>query len=95
MPKITILYGARDKEPTYHEELDKLLVRYPRLELHYIKEPQRINPDIIQEYVNDIKKSHFYISGPEPMVEAFDKMLQEMGVPEDNLRKDYFPGYAW
>ena len=34
-----------------------------------------------------------YVSGPEPMVEAFASVLDELGVTKENLKTDYFPGY--
>jgi ferredoxin-NADP reductase len=95
MPRVTILYGTRDEKPLFHQELDELAAKYPQLELHYIVEPERIDEDIVRRHVSDLKTPYFYISGPEPMVEAFDKMLLQMGVPEGNLHRDYFPGYTW
>jgi len=95
LPKITVLYGARDNEPTFHEELDILTRKYPQLQVHYVVEPQRINEAIIKQYVSDLETPDFYLSGPEPMVDAFDEMLLKMGVPKDHLHQDHFPGYTW
>ena len=36
----------------------------------------------------------FYVSGPEPMVEAFEKMLYGMGLTKKNVKRDYFEGYS-
>lgn len=95
MPDITFLYGARTNQPTYSTELAELDAKYPNLKLKYIVEPQRVNPAIIQENVADIHTAYFYVSGPEPMVEAFDKMLKDMRIDESKIKKDYFPGYTW
>jgi len=35
----------------------------------------------------------FYMSGPEPMVEAFTKDLAKSGVNKHDIITDYFPGY--
>lgn len=35
-----------------------------------------------------------YLSGPEPMIEAFEKELTEKGVPKHRLVMDFFPGYT-
>ncbi|MDD4341071.1 MAG: hypothetical protein PHO14_02430, partial [Kiritimatiellae bacterium] len=43
--------------------------------------------------VSDLKTPLFYVSGPEPMVEHLDQMLQDLGVPADHLKQDWFPGY--
>ncbi len=53
-----------------------------------------IDPPLIKYHVPDWPKRLFYISGPEPMVLAFAKMLDQMGVKRQNLKRDYFPGYT-
>ncbi|OGE83538.1 MAG: hypothetical protein A3B10_03420 [Candidatus Doudnabacteria bacterium RIFCSPLOWO2_01_FULL_44_21] len=52
-----------------------------------------INPDMIKKEVPDWQDRIFYVSGPEPMVESFEKMLASMGIKEANIVRDYFPGY--
>ncbi|MGH7203750.1 MAG: hypothetical protein ACREHC_04885 [Candidatus Levyibacteriota bacterium] len=39
------------------------------------------------------QKPLFYISGPEPMVDALGETLKKMSIPEDHLKQDWFPGY--
>ncbi len=95
MPKITVLYGARSKKPVYYDELQGLQERYSQLQVHYIIEPERISEAVIRRYVPMLTDPYFYVSGPEPMVEAFDDMLREMGTPEAHIKQDYFPGYTW
>ena len=53
-----------------------------------------VTADMIREAVPQYKESLFYISGPKPMVGAFQKMLDEMGVPSDHIKTDFFPGYT-
>ena len=53
-----------------------------------------IDQEFIKAEAPDYQKRLFYISGPEPMVESFEKMLRLMGVREENIKRDYFPGYA-
>ncbi len=53
-----------------------------------------ITPDLIKQEVPDWQQRLFYVSGPEPMVEAFEKMLANMGILDDNIKRDYFPGYT-
>ncbi len=47
---------------------------------------------MIKKKVPDYKNRMFYISGPEPMVDAFKKMLVRMEVKK--IKTDYFPGYT-
>jgi ferredoxin-NADP reductase/Na+-translocating ferredoxin:NAD+ oxidoreductase RnfD subunit len=53
-----------------------------------------INPEMIKQEVPDWTDRLFYVSGPEPMVEAFEKMLLNMGIADKNIIRDYFPGYT-
>ena len=53
-----------------------------------------IDEKLIQKEVPDYKDRLFYVSGPEPMVEAFCKMLRSMGIDKVNLKRDFFPGYT-
>ena len=53
-----------------------------------------IDEKLIKGSVLDWKDRMFYISGPEPMVEAFEKLLGKMGIPKKNIKRDYFPGYS-
>ena len=53
-----------------------------------------IDEKLIKKEVTDFKDRIFYISGPEPMVEAFEKMLGGMGVSRNQIKRDYFPGYT-
>ena len=53
-----------------------------------------ITPEEIQAKIPDWQERTFYVSGPEPMVEAFEKMLQQMGVKGRQIKTDFFPGYS-
>lgn len=52
-----------------------------------------IDENAIRKYVPDLQNKLFYVSGPEPMVEAMEKMLKKMGIRGKQLKTDYFPGY--
>jgi ferredoxin-NADP reductase len=51
-----------------------------------------IDEKMIRKYVPNYKERIFYVSGPKPMVEAFEKMLKEMGIKK--IKIDDFPGYT-
>lgn len=53
-----------------------------------------IDEKMIRQAVPDYRDRLFYISGPEPMVIAFEKMLAGMGIARKNIKRDYFPGYS-
>lgn len=51
-----------------------------------------IDAQMLRKQIPDYKERTFYVSGPEPMVEAFEGMLKGMGVA--GIKRDYFPGYT-
>lgn len=53
-----------------------------------------IDEKVIKEIVADWQERMFYVSGPEPMVEAFEKMLYRMGLKKSQVKRDYFEGYS-
>jgi ferredoxin-NADP reductase len=91
---VTLLYGYRNDDVLFKQLFDEIASRHPEFKVHYVIEPERITPDLIKEKIGDIKTPTFYVSGPEPMVEAFEKQLTEMGVPDNHQKQDFFPGYT-
>jgi len=59
----------------------------------YKGETGSLDANRILELAGDDGESLFYLSGPEPMVEAFTKDLKAKGVDKRRLVTDYFPGY--
>lgn len=53
-----------------------------------------IDEKMITDEVPDFKERIVYISGPEPMVEAFEKMIAKMGLADKAIKRDFFPGYT-
>ena len=91
--RVTLLYANRDKVAAYKKELEAMAARNPNFKIHYLFSPQRIDKKTIEELVPDLTKPLFYVSGPEPMVEAIGKLLLQMGIPAKRVKQDWFPGY--
>ncbi len=92
-PVITLLYANRDQYIVYKDELESFAKNNPALKIHYVVSPDRIDVAKIKEYIPDMQKPIFYISGPEPMVENLGTSLKESGIAADHLKQDWFPGY--
>jgi ferredoxin-NADP reductase len=90
---VTLLYANRDQQVVYKEELEALAGRNSHFKIHYIYSPEHIDEPKIKELIPDIKKSIFYISGPEPMVDSLGATLKQMGIPDAHIKQDSFPGY--
>lgn len=91
----TLLYANRDDNFIFKDELEALARRHPEFKIKYFVSPQRIDEVAIRDAVPDMSKPVFYVSGPEPMVEAFEKMLSAMSIPAHHIKTDFFPGYDW
>jgi ferredoxin-NADP reductase len=93
---VKLLYANRDAENVvFKDELEELAAKHPEFSIRYFIDPERIDADAITFEVVDLAEPVFFISGPEPMVDAFNAMLLEMGVPKNHLKQDHFPGYEW
>lgn len=53
----------------------------------------QVTLEILRKEIPDIAKQLIYISGPEPMVEAMERLAKEAGANKANIRQDFFPGY--
>lgn len=100
---IRLLYSVKtDPEIPFREELTALSHANPHLGFVVtVTEPGpgwtghsgRINRAMIEQEVPDWRERVFFISGPAVMVNAMLAVLREMGIPEDHLRSEFFPGY--
>jgi ferredoxin-NADP reductase len=49
---------------------------------------------MIAKRIPDYNERLFYLSGPQSMVLAYEKVLKEMGLGKSQIKRDYFSGYA-
>ena len=54
----------------------------------------RIDAALIRTKIPDYRSRMFYISGTHAMTTAFKEMLAELGVPKNQIKTDFFPGFA-
>lgn len=57
-------------------------------------ETGQLNAERILSMAPDVDKKLYFVSGPEPMVEALVKGMAQAGVDKRRLIGDYFPNYA-
>lgn len=53
-----------------------------------------ITKEMIVEQVPDYKERIFMISGTHGMVTVFEKTLKDLGVPNNQIKTDFFPGFV-
>ena len=92
---VQLLYANRGEDFPYRKDLEALRKRHREFRIDYIVSPNRLDEKSISRLVPDLQEPLIYVSGPEPMVEAIDKILKKAGVPKKRIKNDFFPGYQW
>lgn len=90
---VTLLYANKTEEFPFKKEFEQIAAENPTFKIHYVVSPNHIDENLIKEKVDDFQNKIFYVSGPEKMVEDFTEMLKGMGISEDRIKQDFFPGY--
>lgn len=89
---VDLLYANRDGQLVFGDELEALAQKHAGLKIARFIGDHKITENDLKPYVDEAG-TVIYLSGPEPMVESFKDMLINMGLPEERLKTDYFPGY--
>jgi ferredoxin-NADP reductase len=92
-PRATLLYANRSDEVPFRDELEALKSQNSKLIINYIIDPQRIDDELLKSTLASVENPLVYVSGPEPMVKSMLDQLKALGVAEDDLKADDFPGY--
>lgn len=90
-----LLYGNKDGNLVFKEELEEIAAKHPDFKIEYFIGGQKIDGEAVRVAAEELNSPIYYVSGPEPMVEAFEKTFLELGIPQEDTRRDYFPGYVW
>jgi glycine betaine catabolism B len=101
--KITLFYGCRtENDFTFKKDLEELAEKNKNLSLILmVSEPTTqwkgvtgiINVEKVKQYLPDYKENMFFTCGPPPMVEAMEKLVLNLGLTKENLKREYFTGY--
>ena len=92
---VMLLFSNKTKEDIIFEDIFKNAKQFG-LRTVYINSniDGHIDAKLINEKIPNFKERTFYISGPEPMVMIFEKILMKMGLKKNQIKRDYFPGYT-
>jgi len=101
--EITLLYANHfEKDIVFRREMDEMQERNKNLKVVFtVSEPSeswtgyrgRINAQMIEKEIPDYMERVFYTCGPPRMVEAMERLLMDLGVPQEHIKKENFPGY--
>jgi ferredoxin-NADP reductase len=89
----TLLYANHDADFVFMTELDRLQLKYPDFHVYKYIGDQRIKSNEFSSYIKQTG-TVFYISGPKKMVDNYQVLLDELAVPSEYIKLDYFPGYG-
>lgn len=93
--RMTLLYFNRDENFIFKEELDRLESQNPNLKIEYLVGQYEAKEFDFSRYVENWQSPIYMISGPEPMVQAYDERLMSLGIPREQVMNDFFPNYTW
>lgn len=102
--KVTLLYGNRtENDIAFRKELEAMQKQNKNLKVVFtLNEADSgwkgaigfITADMIKKEIPDYKDTVFYTCGPPAMVEIMEKLIQSLGLPETQLKREYFTGYT-
>ena len=102
---IVLLYGCPSQEEIlFRDEFDDMAQAHRNIRVEYVLSGPVfppgwqgrkgfINKDMIAGVIPDYKNRVFYISGPPKMVTSLTEQVQQLGVPEEQIKRDSFTGY--
>jgi ferredoxin-NADP reductase len=53
-----------------------------------------ITADMVKKEIPDYRDTVFYTCGPPAMVEVMEKLVEQLGLPKTQLKREYFTGYT-
>lgn len=94
---ITLIYSNRNQASTaYLNELQSLPVKLiPTMtdDPQWEGEKRKVDANFIKEYVPNFTEPIFMVVGPPGMVDAIRKVLDGLGVEDENIKFENFTGY--
>lgn len=93
--EIILFYSNKSASDIAYKDLFDLAQKEPGIKVIYWDSAKGyIDEEVIKREVPDFAQRTFYLSGPHSMVDAFEKVLKNMNLPEKQIKTDFFPGYT-
>ena len=104
--RITIFYANRTiEEVVYHDVLECAWRELRIRTVYTLTDKSKIPPgwrgqvghvtdSMIRTYIPNYRDCLYYLSGPNSMVTSFQRTLGKMHVRRDQVKTDFFPGFA-
>jgi len=103
--EVVLLYSNKSVDDVaFKKELDAMAGSHRNIRVEYVLSGEEvptgwkgrtgyITEELVSELLPDHAERTFYISGPPRMVFTLEEKLTAIGVPDEQIRRDYFPGY--
>jgi ferredoxin-NADP reductase len=102
--RITMLYGNRTEDDiAFREQLETMQQQNKNLKVIFLLNEASSNwkgttglitTRMIKKEIPDYKETVFYTCGPPAMVHIMEKLFKQLGLPEIQLKREYFTGYT-
>lgn len=92
-PFTLIASFSNREEIIFFDELNSISSEFRKVIYVATSEVGRIDEEKIKKNVLYFRNSLFYISGPLVFVEAMEKLVRGLGVSEEDIKSEDFPGY--
>lgn len=90
---VELVYGNRTDDIVFKEEFDRYAANDPHFKVQYVVgEP--LTAAKLAELVPHLNDSVVYVSGPAAMVKVLNAELTAAGLPEEQLKGDFYPAYT-
>ena len=96
MRDVTLIYNVKNSEDIAYRDVFEQAERLLGIKVVYVTTETmgRLNNDMLLKLVPDYSKRLYYLSGPHALVEGFKETLKSMGVANNRIKSDFFPGFA-
>lgn len=92
---MVLIYAVKTEEDIAYKQILEQAQKKIGIQVVYQTDKQgRVDERLIKQTVPDLKNSLFYLSGPHGMVTSFEQLLKNMGIPKNQIKVDFFPGYV-
>ena len=102
--RITLVYGCRtESDIAFKRELEDMETENKNLKVIFIlseADPNWegakgvTNADMVKKEIPDYKETVFYTCGPPSMVQVMENLIDSLGLPKTQLKREYFSGYT-
>ena len=103
---VTLMYSNKTKaDIAYQDVFDEAEEKLGIKTVYTLTDAQAVPADwqgyrgpidsyVITKEVPDYRSRMFYVSGPHGFVSGMEDLLRRMGIPENQIKTDFFPGFA-